>query len=224
MRRFLFALACLALPCLSHAAPADSTASSAPRNSLYAGMWALQFDVNGSLLSIDEFAGGVSLKRQFAPKWALRFGVGFSTQGQTQNPDVVRLPDDEQTSDVYGISIETVYQRYLNPGGVVNAYWGLGPIGHYTYEKSEASRDSSSSLNTRTQWSAGAIASFGVEWFFARQFSLHGEYTGSAVYFSSVREDTFSRTGQPDQYRRSEASGWSAGTSNAVRVGLSAYF
>jgi hypothetical protein len=221
MKPTLIALVCLTLPCLAHAAPADSTAAVSRPNSLRAGVWALQFDVNGQLLSVDSFAGGVSLKRQFTPKSAVRFGIGVG--GSSQFEEDITANNPQTTDDAQTGSIEAVYQRYWNPAAAVNAYWTLGPIAGYSHDTSESSNGSVSSTRERNYKSVGGIAALGAEWFAARQLSFHAEYSARGYYSWQEQTSTGYPSSGPPVHRRVELNGWSIGTNSAVRLGMSVY-
>jgi hypothetical protein len=222
MKRMLIAVALLCLPSLAVGAPPDSTDAAIHPNSLRAGAWALQFDVNGQLLSIDSFAGGVSLKRHFSPKAALRFGVGVSLRDREMERDDVS-GDRELSDELQSVRIETVYQRYVNPGAVVNANWGIGPFANYDRMNASSATDSTDSSTKRTAWNMGVMAILGAEWFFVRQFSLHAEFLASAFYSTETAESA-GHSGGFAYENKSESDGWSVQTENYVRLGLSAYF
>jgi hypothetical protein len=220
MKRVLIALVCLALPCLSYAAPADST-STGRANSLRAGAWALQFDINGQLFDVNAFAGGVSLKRQFSPRSALRFGVGTSGSSTTQDRSDSPV---QQDFDRVGFYLESIFQRYANPGAAALFYWGVGPEVGWDHSKAEASSDSVRSTSEDDRWVAGGRALIGVEWFASKEISLHGEYTGSIEYSKTESTAEQVRVGQYSVKRKAETSGWSYGAGSTVRFGLSVYF
>jgi len=81
MTRWILVLSSLVLPSLTLAAPADSTRAGRA-NSLRDGAWALQLDIEGQIISVDAFSGGVSLKRDrledeewFFNAGGVRFGL-----------------------------------------------------------------------------------------------------------------------------------------------------
>ncbi len=221
MRHVLLTLACLVIPSLALSAPADSTTTSAPRNSLRGGVWALQFDVNGQLLSVNSFAGGVSLKRQFSPKSAVRFGIGVG--GSSQFRETITSGSPQHTSDFQGGSIEAVYQRYWNPTSVVNAYWVVGPQASYSHDESETSGSGGRSTDEQSYKSVGGVAALGAEWFAARQFSFHVEYSAFGYYSWRESSSSFYPAGGTPGHTRAEQHGWSVGTNSGVRLGLSVY-
>jgi opacity protein-like surface antigen len=187
-------------------------------------MWALQFEVNGQLLDVSSFAGGVSVKRQFTPRSALRLGVGLSGRTADFSPDPINRPELDSTEDTYGTSLEAVYQRYLDPGAVINAYWGIGPVAGYSLRKSESSADSLHTESKNSSWRVGALVTLGAEWFFAKQMSVHAEYTASGGYNKFTSENQRTQLGQPLIYRKSESASWSFATGDFVRLGVSVYF
>jgi hypothetical protein len=223
MRHVLLLIACLVLPSLALSAPADSTsAANTPRNSLRGGAWALQFDINGQLLSIDSFAGGLSLKRHFSPRSALRFGVGVSAASRDLNTETGIAREVNENSA--GTFLEVAYQRYTNPDAVVHLYWTVGPRVSYSNVTNESTTESLYRREEDKQWAVEGIASLGTEWFLARQFSFHGEFFARGGYVSEKQTFESKTTGQPSNKATQENTGWSGGISNSVRLGMSVYF
>jgi len=223
MKRVLFVMACLVIPSLALSAPADSTSTPPTRsNSLRAGAWALQFDINGQLLSIESFAGGLSLKRHFSPKSALRIGVGVSASSTDLNTETSFAREVNENSS--GTFFEVMYQRYANPGAEVNAYWGIGPRVSYARSTRESDTGSVTSREELTHWAVGAIAALGAEWFATRQFSFHGEFTARGNYLSEEITSENKPDGQPATTFSSENKGWEATISSSIRLGMSVYF
>jgi hypothetical protein len=146
--------------------------------------------------------------------------VGGSSQFEE---DITRI-NPQQSSDAQTGSIEAVYQRYWNPAAAVNAYWTLGPTASYSHDTSESSGSSASNSRETRYKSVGGIVALGAEWFVVRQLSFHAEYSARGYY--SWREQTsttYISTGAPI-HRRLESNGWSVGTGNGVRLGMSVYF
>ena len=221
----MIAAALIVLPSLAGAAPPDSTAAPAGRaNSLRAGAWALQFSINGQLLSVREFSGGVSLKRQFSSKNAIRLGVGASGSTQDESVEYIYSPASEGKTDGYSLYLESVFQRYVNPAAPANFYWGLGPYVDYRHSSHDQSVDSTSVSYDEASLGVGARGLIGVEWFASREISLHAEYTATGGYYRTEETTERSKIGQPTSSTKRENHGWSLGASGVVRFGLSVYF
>jgi hypothetical protein len=160
----------MVLPCLVRASlAADGSTDTAARNSLRAGAWALQFEVNDPLLNVVPLSGSVSLKRQFSPQSALRFGIGIAASTRTTNPAVDLEPEAETDEDAYRISLELLYQRYFNPGDILNVYVAAGPFGSAERRTGEGDFVYYRAEETTTSWTAGGMVALGGEWFFTRR-------------------------------------------------------
>lgn len=213
MHRFLVALLLIALPASLHAAEPDSAATARP-NSLRAGAWALQFSItSGQFFDLDSFAGGVSLKRHFSTRSAVRAGLSASAS-------------DGGGSNGYSVGTEFIYQRYLRPEAEANAYWGVGPELDYSHRwTAQQVTDSLSVHNESTQYSVGAKALLGVEWFASRVISLHAEYQ---VFWRHTHRETrreLTALGSGTVVVDSqETESWEFLLNDLVRFGLSVYF
>ena len=229
MKRWIITIVGLVLPCLVHtafAADAPETAPEAHANALRAGVWALQLDVNGPLLDVAPLSGGVSLKRQFSTKSALRFGVGLAATVRTTTPNVDTEPDRETDTATYRISVQTLYQYYFNPEGILNVYVAVGPTASF-YRRTDDTELGffwNHEEATFTSWSVGGIVALGGEWFFTHQFSLLAEYSTSGAY-SRLEDDRIGSTSEGDviSYSNNVYTDWAVSLSG-VRLGLSVYF
>jgi hypothetical protein len=211
MKRMTVMLAAV-LACVGWA----SSAGAERENSLRDGAWALQFSINGGdFFSLSSFAGGVSVKRHFTPKSAVRAGVSFDAEGSTYGA---------QESDSRGVSLSILYQRYVNPTADANLYWGVGPSGRFDDDVQETHRDSLTTVNESELWSAGLSGVVGVEWFAARVISLHAEYEAAARYTWVGESTEYNRLGESPVRSTRESEGWSIGAGSTVRFGLSVYF
>ena len=191
-------------------------------NSLEDGAWALQFGIEGEFISVNSFAGGVSLKRHFSPKSAFR--VGVSANGGDNNIEYSAV-DDKSGGDNWGTGVNVIYQRYVRPDADALLYWGLGPTFSYGRSSFEQSRgDSLSTSQTHEMWSVGADAMLGVEWFATRVISFQAEYVARIDYRSEteIRESTLN--GGVVYWSEATRDGWSSALVSAVRFGLSVYF
>lgn len=219
MKRILLTLIVLALPSLSSAASADST-HSGRANSLRGGVWALQFAIT-DFVSLDEFDGGVSLKRHFSDRSALRLGVDGGAGSSSSESELYY--EQEADNDSYRVRVSAIYQRYINPTAEANFYWGVGAIVGYQSSSREAVADSSSRYNEASTTDVGAQAIAGIEWFATRVISLHAEYSGAVFYSKREATDEQRRTGYQTITYKEESDGWSTGL-GGVRFGLSVYF
>ena len=230
MRPVLAAVLCLVIPSLSLAAPADSTAAGRA-NSLKAGVWALQFAVNGNLSG-----GGVFLKRQLQPNHAIRFGVEINSFASSEDGSL----DTTQTiigtaqydDDYVSTHVELVAVRYSNPAASAHFYYGVGPFVDFSDSHAERMETLGQEMLTRiTDWNSYSIGGtflIGAEWFASAAMSLHMEYTITAGYSSDEFEYTSlyesPSTNDPVLRERSERSRWFFDAGNQVRLGLGIYF
>jgi len=223
MKRVMLAIACVLIPSLAGAAAPDSTSAPAGRaNSLRSGVWALQFDINGDLLSVDEFSGGVSLKRHFSAKSAVRLGIGLDGYTSSEEAENSLGDINDVDRDAYEVYLEMLLQRYVNPGAPVNFYWGVGPYVSFFHTNSDNVTETQSSSSETDRLGVGARAMIGVEWFAAREISLHAEYTVVGGYFNAESTQSVSGPGSSSS-SKDESDGWSFNT-DGVRLGLSIYF
>jgi hypothetical protein len=209
-------------------------------NSLEAGKWALQFQINNNF-TLSSFQGAIiSAKYHFADSKAIRFGIGGNysfnevNTGNSQDTAFSYYGKENDTRN-YSISIYTQYLSYVNPDKEVLLFWGIGPI--IQYEKStlnQTSQDSNSYISTKSDvaynshiWGFGATAVLGVEWFAGKSFSLHAEYGTILLY--NWGENIQNTTNQSSQYREINVNSsqnnrrWGFGPSS-VKFGLSVYF
>jgi hypothetical protein len=198
-----------------------SSAAAQRANSLEDGAWALQFGVEGDFISVDSFAGGLSLKRHFSPQSAFRVGINASAQDSNRDYSDV---DIENGSDSWRTGINAIYQRYVKPDADAVVYWGVGPAFDYSHSSNTTTRgDSLSSESTSKTWSVGAEAMLGVEWFATRVISFHAEYVAGFDYYSQTNVYETNYYGVVDR-RQENRDGWSSSLDSGVRFGLSVYF
>ena len=198
-----------------------SPAAAERENSLRDGAWALQFSINGGdFFSLSSFAGGVSVKHHFTPKSAIRAGVSFDAAGWTDSGSGA-----ESESDDRGISLSTIYQRYVNPSADANLYWGVGPYVRYDDLVQEGQpSDSLTIVYENESWATGLFVVLGVEWFAAKVISLHAEYEAAAGYRWTGQSSEYKRLGESPVRDVRESDGWNIRAGSAVRFGLSVYF
>lgn len=217
MRRML----CSACACVLLAVGPAMGQEDARPNSLAAGSWALMFSVTDNFTIAPFQGGGISLKRQFSERSAVRAGIDVALDSQESNRDL--SVTQTLTSDNYGFELEGLYQRYTSPGKTINFYWGAGAYGGYSDGSREARADSTLNRDDTSSYNLGAVGALGVEFFAARSISLLAEYRGTVGYHWNEVVSVRQRPGVPDQQDTRDSSGWSVGT-GTVRLGLSAYF
>lgn len=198
-----------------------ATAIGQRANSLEDGAWALQFGIEGDFLSVNSYSGGVSVKRHFSPRSALRAGISASA-GDTERDD--RDTDAVDDASSWSTGLNLAYQRYINPDADAVLYWGVGPAFNYFHSSYNTSLgDSLSSERTSERWSVGADAMLGAEWFATRVISFHAEYFAGFDYFSETESLETNVNGSLVS-RQIDREGWSTSLTSAVRFGLSVYF
>ena len=209
-------------------------------NSLEAGKWALQFQINNNF-TLSSFQGAIiSAKYHLTDSKAIRFGVGGNYTFRENNAgnlqdDTYSYSGQESDTKNYSISISTQFLSYIIPDKEVLLFWGVGPMVQYSKStQNQTNQSNISSVSTETNdtnnshaWDFGASAVLGVEWFAAKSFSLHAEYGVSLLY--NWGESIYSYSNKNSQ--NPEISGTSSQNqrnwffnANSVRFGLSVYF
>ena len=209
-------------------------------NSLEAGKWALQFQINNNF-TLSSFQGAIiSAKYHLTDSKAIRFGVGGNytfdevNVGNSQD-NTISYSGQENDIKNYSISIFTQYLSYINPDKEVLLFWGIGPIIQYNKTaQNQTSQNNNSNISSRSdvtnnshKWGLGTSAVLGVEWFAGKSFSLHAEYGvillynwGETVNNSiTINSQNYSASVNASQNERS----WYF-SGNSVRFGLSVYF
>lgn len=217
MKRILLALIVLALPCLSLAAPADSTAL-ARANSLRDGAWAMRVSFENS------FNGGqVALKYHLTPKDALRVGLSLfgrlnDEEGNYSGDEVVFETDDVQ------LDVEAIYLRYPRPVASANIFFGAGPFVDFSERSSRRSESDYENTSDTEFTELGIVAVVGVEWFASQALSLHVEYAASVGHIWGERTETSFSPTQPSEVRESDIDGWALEFGRTVFFGFGIYF
>jgi hypothetical protein len=237
----LFTALLLSIPCWSVAG--DDGGESKKENSLQPGSWSLQFQLEEEL-SIEPFDGLiVAVKRHFSRHSAIRIGfdldIEFSDNDTQRNrlyaDTVWSTTDYTYESDSQQIEMDVMYLMYPNPDGLINFFWGAGPLIMYSRSKSENNNDYvqlgaaavESSENWRRTWSAGGRGLVGAEWFVTKAISFHAEYRASFRYIHTKFESTRirERTGEPKSVDKDEGTDkkWDFDGVHVI-VGISLYF
>ena len=214
-------------------------------NSLEAGKWALQFQINNNF-TLSSFQGAiVSAKYQLTDSRAIRFGVGgnyaFREQNSFNEPfdTLNNYAGSNYNSKSYGLSIYSQYLSYLNPNDEVLLFFGAGPVLQYSKINNDGSSHTFDGINNILfttnetvnghSWGMGGSAILGVEWFANKSISLHAEYGILLLYnWTTQTYTTISTSSQSSQpvtkiVHNSNQRGWSL-YANSVKFGLSVYF
>ena len=193
-----------------------------------AGKYALQFQISQNF-TLGNFLGSViSGSYHLTNTSSVRIGLSYT--GTMDNTDKMNNNDslsnlENTTNDVNSTSIDLMVQ-YLVATPVTNNilfYWGAGPRGGVIFSKTTNNHTQTATQNyanseKKNGWSAGAMASAGVEWFFSRQMSLLAEYGISYLYtYTKTTTTSGQYTYEIKEYN------YSLGGSS-VRFGLSVYF
>ena len=177
--------------------------SSAERNSLKEGAWALQFGIGGNF-TLTSFQGStIAVKYQLSDRTAIRGGITIygsnsngnnSASGAVADSSYGTLPGNSSTNGT-NVSFVLQYLWYLNPSGPVHFYVGVGPSLAYSY--SHSSSDNSyfeyqpgqnsfweqNIYNSNSHlWTVGGTGVAGVEWFASQWLSLRAEYSEGIQY------------------------------------------
>ncbi|MFH1687410.1 MAG: hypothetical protein ABIE70_07800 [bacterium] len=218
----------------SQAAYADTTTK---QNSLKAGAWALQFQVNPNF-TLGAYKGTIlSFKKHTSDARAWR--VGVSADFDFSDRDMERRNNDESfTSPLYSTehySFDLAAQRlwYASPSETVSFFYGLGMRGGYGLAENRRQdpgypENGNYRKDTSSRWSLGGSGAVGFEWFVKPRISLVGEYEAAILYRSSVQKEYYDhRHPDVENNREIESKTTMTGFSfehNDVRLGLSVYF
>ncbi|MBI5867235.1 MAG: outer membrane beta-barrel protein, partial [candidate division Zixibacteria bacterium] len=175
------ALALLTAPAFSQT---GDSASAAPKHSLHAGAWALQFSV-GSNFTLGTFDGTtISIQKHTSDRAAWRLGVSISGNVSRQDFNMTTLQDTvtqssdhKSNNDSQAIRLGLTRVVYPRTPSRLNVYYGLGPRLSYGRDHQEIFVSyPNKSIHTQTTWSAGAGLLLGVLYFPAKGIGLSAEY------------------------------------------------
>jgi YD repeat-containing protein len=183
------------------------------------------------LLKLSDFlSGNLSYKYHLAPSNALRIGIAFfaTQQNDTSFEEGTTQHPYSNNSLIGSGTLRVQYLRYLAPTAMIKPYTGIGPFVEERYDRETTVRydyDAATLLtsilhsDTRTtSTSLGISAPFGLEWLFAKKFSLIVEYSVSAyLHWTKI---VATSTNYPVQYRNSD--GWQF-KPGGIRLGLTIY-
>jgi len=209
----------------------------ARENSLKKGKWALQFEIDRDF-DLKGFQGStLSVKKHTADNRAYRLGLSISLDvddGEIiqQLNDSVPIPGDKDfNSRGLGINLQKIY--YVKGTLSIYPFFGIGAAASFYHSKNETEyRDASGSYveyrkNTLDSWVTGLSGIFGVEWFFANDLSLLGEYSTFLNYSESNGKDEGRSVRNGSLVRSSKFQEQSHSfriSSSTVKFGLSVYF
>ena len=199
----------------------------------------LQFGVR--TLSLTNFTGAlVSYKYHVDDQTAYRFGI--SARIEKSNEDEIRdyfyhdtsYLDLKRDNIFTSIQLNVQYLHYVNVKDEIKVFLGFGPqVEIYMYDFDTDKINASGNANIydkkriNDRYSFGFRGSFGVEWFFIKNLSLHAEYGLFAYYFleKNNRITVFEYSNEPNRYNeiKVESNGWGLDDAGAL-FGLSVYF
>lgn len=229
-----FALVLIALLAAIVAIPSEI---SARENSLKKDKWALQFEIDRDF-DLRGFQGNtLSIKKHTADNRAYRLGITFfldfgdSESFRVLNDTILYPLERDFDSRGFNISLQKIY--YASTDASVNVFYGIGTAFSFQHGNNESVSYNRSrtqvqfSNSTNSSWSAGIMGVFGVEWFFADNMSLLGEYNSTAKYSQSKREDESRIIGSGvilnTSFSESKTETFRI-SSSQVKFGLSVYF
>jgi len=194
--------------------------------------WAIQFEINQDF-DLSSFEGGtLSLKRITSPGRAWRLGLDLGIGGSDFDDLDFRgdtlYTTGEGDNDHYAFTLSLYRVFDTAPSDKLKFFYGFGPNWGYSYTKSTSRSvntggDWMKTQNKTKSWNVGIGGILGVEWFFADNMSLLGEY-GSTLRYQwnkATRVTTYSYTYNRADERTTKTWEFDA---EAVKFGLSAYF
>ncbi|MCK4329861.1 hypothetical protein KAX02_08460 [candidate division WOR-3 bacterium] len=220
----------------------ENVVEKSPRdNSLHAGSWSFQFQLEDDIGLKPFNSMIISFKRHTSRHSAFRVGLDLDIDFDDSDYDTrieesdtnITIGEERVDKNSQRIELDLEYLNYPNAGSNINMFWGVGPLISYSRSRQERERiysyDSGVSITTgdrySSSWSLGVLGMAGVEWFATRSISFHAEYRASAAYYRSKIEQV--DVDYNDQIRRIEAEtfrdGWDF---HGVKVimGISLYF
>ena len=193
-----------------------------------------------SLLSLSSFKGSF-LSYKFHPSDDHAYRLGISLNGQKYDEDEkidnyqysdTSLIDQTRNNNYFGIEIMVEYLKYFRSKEELKMYFGLGPrinirINNYDTDKVQYEGYSFYKEQKDDRYRFGLTFSYGLEWFFRKNMSLHAEYgfTFSYLYEEYSNWRIIPRDNNPDGFiKNSEVrKGFEIDDTGAL-LGLSLYF
>jgi hypothetical protein len=204
--------------------------SSNKKNSLVAGAWAMQFQIDG-FINLRYFQGTtISIKKHMTNKSAVRLGIGISLNISAEDYQMIKYQEDNefnyQSRDYYSnrLNINSQYLYYLIGETDVNLFLGVGPQLNYSWDQNEYDRDTLWQSDKYHSIGFGVIGIAGVEWFAKKSISFHAEYSTSVEYrwSESIGKQI---SINPSRTRDTKSkNNYFTFYPNSVRFGMSVYF
>ncbi|MFC2088283.1 hypothetical protein ACFLSX_01655 [Calditrichota bacterium] len=200
----------------------------------------LQFRVY-NFISLSSFKGALlSYKYHSSDQNAFRFAVSIKARKWEEDESRDFFYYDttlfNQNRDHKDLAIEIIaqYLKYFNPKDEIILFFGIGPRAAFNIRAADnidvtASGDRYNyyTKNNDERYQLGLTASFGLEWFFRKNMSLHAEYGVNAHYFYEelartriIADTDYPFAGEENSNKRT---GFELGQTGAL-LGLSIYF
>jgi opacity protein-like surface antigen len=168
--------------------------------------------------NLTNYKGGIGIRYFLREKTALRFGLGF---GWTKDDDTgwdhdvyeqhgVEQTINDNDGSTFSVGLGTVLERHFTSSMKVRPYAGLGVF--WWYDKSESDErlnrtdvDYARSYEYESKgYTVEGLVLAGLEWHFAPNMSLGGEYRMSLTYSRMEYDRTEIRTDADDERRSTE--------------------
>ena len=199
---------------------------------------ALQFRTAG-LLSLSSFKGSfISYKYHPQDDYAFRFGISLSGTKTSEDNKRESLSVDTSFYDLdidnnrFNIEFVIEYLKYFNPKDELKMFFGIGPRVYLQIYDSKANNIQAKNYSyqkdyTNNGYEIGVTCSYGLEWFFRDNMSLHAEYGFNFSYINTKQGYTrvYPQENNPDRYEKNsdDRNGFEIDDSSAL-LGLSLYF
>lgn len=200
---------------------------------------ALQFRLY-NILSLSSFKGKMlSYKYHFNDQNALRIGISASVQGWTEDetnssssPDTAFQNEEQSTNGYNGTEVIIEYLKYFNVQKELKMFLGTGPRAFINYRVKDTQKPKNNEYHSydtyylQSEFQIGLSASYGVEWFFRKNMSLHAEYGLNISYFFTDYRRTriYARPEGNTENKSSETRKGIKLDSRGATLGLSIYF
>jgi len=193
-----------------------------------------------NLLSLSSFKGSfVSYKYQPKDDYAYRFGISLNGRNTVENENIDSYQysdssflDQKRNSNYALIEVVAEYLKYFNLKEELKMFFGFGPRIYFSINNSDTDKVQSENYNYYKErkdnyYQFGLSFSYGLEWFFRENMSLHAEYGINfsyiyneskiwRIYPDDSDSDRFSKTSEVNK-------GFEINDTSAL-LGLSLYF
>ncbi|MBI5837542.1 MAG: hypothetical protein HZB25_09880 [Candidatus Eisenbacteria bacterium] len=238
------AVAVAIFTCAPGAWAEDSPDTSLAARELRPGAWALQFQGRGYSILGDFTGTGLSFKRHWSPRSALRFGLDITHSSQRIDDtnseaysDTTRSGSSSYAYDMRSSSVGVAFQYLCYPRARRNPspFFGIGPFVSIWSDRdvsanshtSQGSTVESGQIDARHGVSVGVTGNVGMEWFVARGVSLVAQYDLTIQYRPSARDQQRAQGSQYGdaslQHDTQTSRVWDLGM-KSVGLALSLYF